>query len=204
MKEPKRIHAMKLRALAVAASCDERTIQKVAEGHPVTGMSMHRAAKVLQAAGFEVAEHYNASGWEPSPADLARAISTPNESKRRPIDALCSAADGRCDRPVAKAGLCWGHWKRRMRGLPEGTTLEDPRGSLTPRELLKRAALNLADVEGADADFTAAEWRLSYAALRYALSIGWTPLKPWRGWKYESKRWTEVRPSRPNGNGVKR
>lgn len=96
-----------------------------------------------------------------------------------------------CHRPAKKAGLCWGHYAHKRDGKPEGLPLDDRRGSLTPRELLKKAALSFADVEGSEAKFAAAEWRLVYAALRVALSAGWTPNRAWRGWKYDGKRWTE-------------
>lgn len=42
------------RALAVKASCDPRTIDKVARGAPVRGLAGHRARAALEEAGIEV------------------------------------------------------------------------------------------------------------------------------------------------------
>jgi hypothetical protein len=41
-----------LRELAVLASCDPRTIQRVVRGEPVRGMAGHRALKILKERGL--------------------------------------------------------------------------------------------------------------------------------------------------------
>lgn len=47
------IGAAKLRALAVAADCDPRTVRKVLRGERVTGMAAERARVVLRKAGIK-------------------------------------------------------------------------------------------------------------------------------------------------------
>jgi hypothetical protein len=49
-----KIDKSRLRQLAVAASCDPRTIQRVLAGESVRGMSRERAEAALRAAGFQV------------------------------------------------------------------------------------------------------------------------------------------------------
>lgn len=48
----KRLDKATIRELAVKASCDPRTIDKVFRGEVVRGMSGHRARAVLAAAGL--------------------------------------------------------------------------------------------------------------------------------------------------------
>lgn len=109
------------------------------------------------------------------------------------IGPILCAVDG-CDRPAARGQLCWGHVQRRRLGKTIDTQLGDPRGGkhqrgLNARQLLKKAALAFADVDGSEADFDLAERRLCYAARVYARSLGWVPAK--------GKRWkvpAEIRP----------
>jgi hypothetical protein len=50
-----RIDKATIRELAVKASCDPRTIEKVIRGEPVRGMARHRARRVLLEAGIPTA-----------------------------------------------------------------------------------------------------------------------------------------------------
>lgn len=54
IKTKKLIEASTLRRLAVEASCDPRTISRVAEGLEVRGLAGQRAKRVLIGAGFSV------------------------------------------------------------------------------------------------------------------------------------------------------
>lgn len=50
-----KLSASEVRRLAVAASCDPRTVEKVLRGEPVRGMARTRALAALKAAGVDVA-----------------------------------------------------------------------------------------------------------------------------------------------------
>ncbi len=75
----------------------------------------------------------------------------------------CSAADGRCPHPAKKAGLCWGHWKRKMRSQPLSTELQAY--VRDPVERLFRNALSIADAE----DETDEGWQRAKTRFRNAL-----------------------------------
>lgn len=55
----------------------------------------------------------------------------------------CSGADGTCEKPARKAGLCWAHWKRKMRKQPLATPVRER--TKEPLEGLKRAMLEYRD-----------------------------------------------------------
>jgi hypothetical protein len=76
--------------------------------------------------------------------------------------ATCSVGD--CDRPVLKAGLCNGHYRRRERGAAVSGPLRPYRREAWAS--LTAAALAYADAED-DAAFKSAEVRLREAAKAY-------------------------------------
>lgn len=57
----------------------------------------------------------------------------------------CSGAEGMCERPARKAGLCWGHWKRKMRGQTLNVELWNYRKS--PADYVKAKGILLADAD---------------------------------------------------------
>lgn len=69
-----------------------------------------------------------------------------------------------CERPAARAGLCWAHVKRRQEKRPLDTPLADTQSrsgehEMTPLERLEKTALDLADAEE-DEDYARARERL--------------------------------------------
>ena len=49
----------RIRELAVRASCDPRSIEKLLRGEDVRGMAGHRARAALRAAGVELAQQHD-------------------------------------------------------------------------------------------------------------------------------------------------
>lgn len=69
-----------------------------------------------------------------------------------------------CERPAARAGLCWAHVKRRQEKRPLDSPLADTQArsgehEMTPLERLEKTALDLADAEE-DEDYARARERL--------------------------------------------
>lgn len=69
-----------------------------------------------------------------------------------------------CERPAARAGLCWAHVKRRQEKRPLDSPLADTQArsgehEMTPLERLEKTALDLADAEE-DEDYERARERL--------------------------------------------
>ena len=53
-----------------------------------------------------------------------------------------------CDRPARKAGLCWGHWWRKLKGKPIAAELKEY--AENPVEGLYRAAIEYANATDGD------------------------------------------------------
>ncbi len=77
---------------------------------------------------------------------------------------------GDCGEPAARAGLCWGHLKRRQEGRTvEGALSATRSPTVSPREVLREAAIAYADVDSSDDDeYYRVDQRLRKAAESYA------------------------------------
>lgn len=81
----------------------------------------------------------------------------------------CAGAEGTCERPAKKSGFCWGHWKRKMRGLGTAMAMPVLERSSDPLEGLFRAALSYRDEldTATDEDFRRGKERFRFALRQY-------------------------------------
>ena len=61
------------------------------------------------------------------------------------LSATCTGADGTCEQPAQKAGLCWAHYKRRQLGLKKPLAAPVRERTRTPFDALHRAMLEFQD-----------------------------------------------------------
>lgn len=72
-------------------------------------------------------------------------------SERVPSDIPCSVSD--CGRPAQRSGLCWGHLKRRAKGLSVNAPLTRNGVASSPKQNLLEASLRHADAGDDDVEY---------------------------------------------------
>lgn len=95
-----------------------------------------------------------------------RKVGAVAQSKGGELERVCDIIG--CANAAVKAGLCWGHYKRRQRGQELDTPLASREPRPTPVERLFEAALQYAEAADDD-EYRRARYALRRNALEYAL-----------------------------------